>query len=62
MKFSCSDIGSDCTHTVEGKTKDEVKRRMWEHARRDHVDILEGMDEEMRKAMDAKMDEVLASR
>ena len=63
MKLSCNDLGGkDCTHTVEGKTADEVKRKMWEHARRDHADVLAGMDEETRKGMEARMDEVLANR
>jgi predicted small metal-binding protein len=63
MKLSCQDLGGkDCTYTVEGKSADEVKRKMWEHARRDHADVLAGMDEEKRKGMEARMDEVLANR
>jgi predicted small metal-binding protein len=63
MKLSCQDLGGkDCTYAVEGKSADEVKRKMWEHARRDHADILAGMNEEKRKGMEARMDEVLANR
>ena len=63
MKLSCKDLGgSDCEYTVEGKSAEEVKRKMWDHARRDHAEVLDSMDAEMRTSMEARMDGILASR
>jgi predicted small metal-binding protein len=34
MKLSCKDLGGkDCSYNVEGKSADEVKRKMWFHRR-----------------------------
>jgi predicted small metal-binding protein len=46
VKLSCKESGLDCDHFVEGKTEDEISKRISEHAINVHnmtkEDIYEG--------------------
>ena len=56
-KLACKDLGGvTCSYVAEGETNEEVKGRMMNHAHAIHSDKLEGMSDEDKKEMDAKMD------
>jgi len=62
-KLNCKDMGGmDCDHEVEAETKEDAKKKMYEHAMEVHKDKLEGMTDEQKQQADAKMDELLAAQ
>ena len=61
MQLSCTDLGGKgCDFVASGEGAQEVKKAMWVHAWREHSDMVAGMSDDDRAAMDARMDERLA--
>ena len=57
--LSCKDTMSDCDFVASGETADEVKKKMYEHAARDHKRILRNMSKEDKAKIDSIMNELL---
>lgn len=57
--LSCRDLGVECDFVAKGKTAEEVKEKMMEHAAEAHKEIMEDMTDEKMKAMEKKMDEMM---
>ena len=60
LKLGCKDIGGEgCDFVAEGKTSEEVKKKIFEHAAEAHPDVLAKMSEKDKKKMTALMDKLL---
>lgn len=60
MKLICAELGGeDCQFEAESDTKEEVKQKIWDHAKEVHPEKLEGMTEEQRKEVEQMMDNKL---
>jgi predicted small metal-binding protein len=61
FKISCADMGSsDCNFVATGKTREETKKKMMDHAMFQHADKMKSMSkEDMAKSM-KMMDDMLA--
>lgn len=56
IRFSCKDMGLNCTFVVKGEDLDEVTQKALEHVREKHADTFNIIDspaqiEDMRKAL-----------
>jgi len=61
--LSCKEVGGmECDFTATGETNDEVKKKLHEHAAEVHKDKLEGMSDEDKQKIGAKMDELLSKQ
>jgi len=56
MMLSCADLGRPCLYKAIGKTPAQVKERMYEHASREHLNILNTLTIEELQEIDQKMD------
>jgi predicted small metal-binding protein len=61
-QLSCTDMGGDCDFVARGQTADEVKQRMFAHARQDHPQMFAAMTPDMQRQMQQRMDGLLAAR
>jgi predicted small metal-binding protein len=58
--LKCSDMGSaGCDFEASGETNEEVKQKMWDHAREAHPEKLEGMDDAKKAEMETMMDSAI---
>jgi predicted small metal-binding protein len=62
-KLACKALGKECDFVAVGSTEDEVMEKMMEHVKMDHPDVLEMMNDEMKKKemmdmMKMKMEDV----
>lgn len=62
VKFGCRELGGDCDYVAVGKTAQEVKNKIFEHAASAHPEKLVSMSEQDKQAMLKKMDEILMER
>ncbi len=62
MKLGCKDMGVQCSFVAEGKSPDEVKRKLTSHAQKAHAELMKGMSKEEQAAMGKKMDGMLAKQ
>ncbi len=65
IRFSCKDMGLNCTFIVKGETLDDVTQKALDHVREKHADDFNIIQspaqiEEMRKAL-ARSTRVVAS-
>lgn len=58
--LSCKDLGMKDEFTATGETDAEVKKKMLEHAKVAHRDMMNNMTQDQMKEMDKKMDSILA--
>ena len=59
MKLACRDVGVDCDFVATGNTAEEVKKKGMDHAMMVHKDKMDSMNEDEKKKMMMKIDEVL---
>ncbi len=62
MKLGCKDMGVQCSFVAEGKSADEVKKKLTTHAQKAHAELMKGMSKEEQGSMMRKMDEVLSKQ
>jgi len=55
-KLTCKDMGVDCPFVAEGNTNEEVKEKMMKHGHEMHDEMMHGLSDEDKAAMDAQMD------
>ncbi len=57
FKFACKDVGVDCNFVATGATREEVKKKAFDHAGVVHADLMKDMTEsqkaELTKAVEA---------
>lgn len=58
-KLACRDLGVECGFVAKGKTAEEVKEKMMDHAAEAHKEIMENMTDEKMKEMEEKMDKMM---
>lgn len=58
FNLKCADIGGeDCHFDAKGETKEEVIKKIYEHATEVHPEKLEGMTDEDKEKMNTMMNE-----
>jgi predicted small metal-binding protein len=62
MKLGCKDMGVQCGFVAEGKSADEVKKKLTSHAQKAHAELMKEMTKEDQASMVKKMDELLAKQ
>jgi predicted small metal-binding protein len=59
-KLTCSALGhEDCPFEATGENEQEVRNKIYEHAKGTHPEDLEGMDDEKKQMMDEKMNALM---
>ncbi len=59
-KLRCNDLGhEDCPFEAMGGSEEEVRDKIYEHAKEVHPEDLEGMDEEKKQMLDQRMNEAM---
>ncbi len=57
--LKCSDTGMMCDFEASGKSAEEVKKKMMEHAKKAHREMMNGMGLAEIAEMERKMDRML---
>lgn len=53
------DLGMECEFEARGETPQEVKQKMFEHAKEAHADIFVAFSPKQQEEMSKKMDELI---
>jgi predicted small metal-binding protein len=59
LKVSCADMGARCRWTATAESGDELRKKIWDHARVAHRDILSAMSEKDKTALEAQIDALI---
>lgn len=62
MKLSCKEMGVACDFVAEGRTSDEIKAKMMDHAMTEHKEMMDKMSKEEKNEMMKKMDGMLKKK
>jgi len=55
FKFTCREMGMDCSFVTTGSSVEEVKAKAMAHAKETHGDILSSMSQEQMTGMDKQL-------
>ncbi len=58
-RLGCRDLGGDCDFVATGETPEQVKKALFDHAAKEHKEILEKMTLQDKIKITAKMDSML---
>ena len=61
-ELGCRDLGGNCRFVARGKSSEEVKEILLDHADAEHADMMNEMSPEEKRAMMSKIDRLLKER
>ncbi len=59
LKVSCADMGASCQWEATAETDAELKKKIWEHAKVAHEDMMAQMSEAAKTEMEAQIDALI---
>jgi predicted small metal-binding protein len=59
LKVSCADLGESCRWEATAESGEELKKLVWQHARRSHKQLFKTMSEADRAELEARIDALI---
>ena len=59
FKFADRDLGMDCDFEVMGETKEEVMKKAFAHAKKEHSDMFMSMNPEQMTKMEKQLESLI---
>ena len=59
LTVSCAELGASCQWEASAETSAELKKKIWEHTKNEHTEMIAEMSEVDEAAMDAQIDAMI---